>query len=289
MASPLSRGLIAGAIGESGAALGGTPLALAEANGAKLGTLAALRARPAAELMDTTAYARFGVTIDGYFLPKAPQAIYEAGEQAHVPLLAGWNGHEGGADSVLGKEPGTPQGLANALRRLYPDRADDAIRAFPAATDAEAVAQATALASDRFIGFGTWKWTDLHAKTGGKPVYRYLYARARPGEEGANHSAEIEYALGNLPLNPHYPWTAEDRALSATMLDLWSNFVKRGDPQRARPSVMADDPVGLGDAPRRRLRSRSRTRPRRATASSTRSAPEGTPQEKGAPGRCPVR
>ncbi len=230
MASPLSRGLIAGAIGESGAALGGIPLAQAEAQGARLGTLAALRATPAADLLESTKNGRFGIAIDGHFLPKAPQAIYEAGEQAHVPLLAGWNGHEGGADSVLGSEPGTPDGLARALRRLYPDRADDAVRAFPAATDAEALAQATALASDRFIGFDTWKWTALHAKTGGKPVYRYLYTRPRPGEEGANHSAEIEYALGNLPLNPHYAWTGEDRALSGTMLDLWSNFVKRGDP-----------------------------------------------------------
>ena len=229
MASPLSRGLIAGAIGESGAALEGTPLPQAEAQGARLGTLAVLRAIPAAELLERTKDVRFGVTVDGYFLPKAPREIYEAGEQAHVPLLAGWNVREGGPESVLGSEPATPEGLRRALRRLYPTRADEAAAAFPATTDAEALAQATALASDRFIGYGTWKWTELHARTGGKPVYRYLYARTR-GNEGAVHSAEIEYALGNLSLNPHYAWTAEDRALSAAMLGYWADFVRTGDP-----------------------------------------------------------
>ena len=32
--------------------------------------------------------------------------------------------------------------------------------------------------------YGTWKWTELQMKTGGKPVYRYLYARPRPAYLG---------------------------------------------------------------------------------------------------------
>ena len=37
------------------------------------------------------------------------------------------------------------------------------------------------------------------ARTSGKPTYRYYYTQPRPGDEGAKHSVEIEYALGNLP------------------------------------------------------------------------------------------
>src|SRR5206468_4434985 len=44
----------------------------------------------------------------------------------------------------------------------------------------EARQVATDLASDRFIAYSTWKWIDLSGKTGGKPVYRYYYARPRP-------------------------------------------------------------------------------------------------------------
>ncbi len=42
----------------------------------------------------------------------------------------------------------------------------------------------TDLASARFISYGTWKWAELQMKTGGKPVYRYLYARPRPAYLG---------------------------------------------------------------------------------------------------------
>jgi len=43
-------------------------------------------------------------------------------------------------------------------------------------TPEEVLDAATDLASARFIAYGTWKWTVLQARTGGKPVYRYLYS-----------------------------------------------------------------------------------------------------------------
>src|SRR5207245_8206758 len=68
----------------------------------------------------------------------------------------------------------------------------------------------------------------------------YLYARVRPrwiadtsgnpSPWGAVHSAEIEYALGNLDVNPRYAWTNEDRKVSATMSAYFANFIKTGNP-----------------------------------------------------------
>ena len=58
--------------------------------------------------------------------------------------------------------------------------ADEVLRLYPAATDEEAIAAATDLASDLFIGSSTWWWAELHGRTGGQPVYRYLYAHPRP-------------------------------------------------------------------------------------------------------------
>ena len=235
MASPLSRGLIAGAIGESGAALNAVPLAEAERNGLAFGkgvgapTLKDLRAMPAEALLEAAKATRFGLDVDGYFLAKTPLDVYRAGEQAKVPLLAGWNAAESGAGGALGNEPATPEGFARALARLYPEHLDEARRAYPASTDAEVRKAATDLASDRFIGYGTWKWTEIHAKTGGRPVYRYFYTQPRPGE-AAGHSAEIEYALGNLDLNPHYAWTDDDRKTSAAMQGYFANFIASGSP-----------------------------------------------------------
>lgn len=270
MASPLSKNLIAGAIGESGSLLGTlSPVSLAEAEqvGQKFAaslpatSLTALRALPAEQVLEATATftGRFPVTIDGYFFPKSPLALYAAGEQAKVPLLAGWNSEEMNYRALLGEERPNRENYMKALQKHYGARAEEVLKAYPAATDEEVLQAATDLAGDRFIGFSTWKWVDLHGKTSGKPVYRYLYARPRPpmrpemgnavpglaggvikGPEaeankmppakGAVHSAEIEYALGNLATNKVYAWTPEDYKVSEVMQNYFANFIKTGDP-----------------------------------------------------------
>ena len=50
----------------------------------------------------------------------------------------------------------------------------------------------------------------------------------RPG--GAVHSAEIEYALGNLATNLVYAWTPDDYKVSGIMEGYFANFVKTGNP-----------------------------------------------------------
>jgi para-nitrobenzyl esterase len=271
MVSPLSRDLIAGAIGESGAllsTLGAAPHAQAEQSGADFAkavgatSLAGLRAMTTDQLMEATKagqLGRFPLTVDGLFLTESPAATFAAGKQAHVPLLVGWNSEEMTWRFLLqGKDP-TPENYAEAVRRVYGAHADQVLKAYPGTTGEEVIASATDLAGDMFIAFGTWKWSDMHAKTGGKPVYRYYYARPRPAmtpafagaapglaggvskgpstgavtmppATGAVHSAEIEYAMGNLSTNKVYAWTPEDFAVSGVMQGFFANFVKTGDP-----------------------------------------------------------
>jgi para-nitrobenzyl esterase len=253
MASPVAKGLIAGAIGESGAMINPTtpavPLEEAERAGTALATavgapsLAALRAMPAAELLEAAAkqgVPRPPMTVDGYFLTKTPAEVFASGEQAHVPLLAGWNSQESSARSVLGQNEPTPEGYAKAVRTLFPDRADEVLKLYPGTSADEVQQSATDLAGDRFIGFSTWKWIESHGRTGGKPVFRYFYARPRPAMKpekgtagparGAAHSAEIEYAMGNLATNEVYAWTPDDFKVSETLQGYFANFVKTGDP-----------------------------------------------------------
>jgi para-nitrobenzyl esterase len=271
MASPLSKDLIAGAIGESGALITPTlppvPLTDAEAACVKFATdiggtsLAALRAMPADQLLQATAkpdLPPFRSAIDGYFLPKSVPAIFAAGEQAHVPLLVGWNSQELPYRAVLGPNEPTPENLTAELKKRFGDRADEAGKVYAAASAEEVKQVATALASDTFIAYSTWKWFDLHVKTGKSRVYRYLYAHPRPAmvpsmagavpglaggvtkgnpaapppppATGAVHSAEIEYAMGNLESNKVYAWTPDDFKVSEIMQGYFANFVKTGDP-----------------------------------------------------------
>ena len=44
------------------------------------------------------------------------------------------------------------------------------------------------------------------------------------------HSAEIEYALGNLPTNRVFDWQPEDYQVSAIMQGYFVNFINTGDP-----------------------------------------------------------
>lgn len=250
MATPLAKGLVAGAIGESGSLLGALPpipLSKAEqvgldfARSAGANNLADLRAMSAEKLMavmKADAF-RFSMTIDGYFLPKAPGEIFRAGEQLRVPLLVGWNSEEGNYGSITGGKS-TIASYEAGVRRLYGPTADAILGLYHAATDADVPAVGNALASDRFIAFSTWRWADLQARTGGKPVYRYFYEQPRPATvaggpaaEGASHSSEIEYAMGNLPGNRVFAWTKEDFAVSAVIQGYFVNFVVTGDPNGA--------------------------------------------------------
>ncbi|WP_091380248.1 carboxylesterase/lipase family protein [Mucilaginibacter mallensis] len=248
VASPLSKGLFRGAIGESGAVLGNlspVPLTDIEQTGVKFAqkagatTLDDLRKIPADKLMQLAMGIKFSTAVDGYFLPKMPQAIFDAGKQMHVPLLAGWNSAEVEYHSVLGNDSLTVTNYKKALQKLYNDKADDVFNAYPAATDADVAQAATDLASDRFIVFATWKFTDIQSKIGDKPVYRYLFSKKRPpmvngqgngNSLGASHASEIEYALGNLSTNKVYAWTPDDYKVSETMQTYFANFIKTGNP-----------------------------------------------------------
>jgi para-nitrobenzyl esterase len=272
MASPLSRNIIAGAIGESGSLLGLMPTATLQqaekagtsfANGIDKKSLADLRAMPAEDLLNATknlGYGTFPVDVDGYFFPKSPLEIFKEGQQAHVPLLVGWNSTEMNYHMILGANEPTLENYTKAVQKLYGDNAEEALKVYGADNNDEVIQAATGLASDRFIAFSTWKWSDVQSKTGIKPVFRYLFARPRPAMRaemgnavanlaggitkdtsavkapvappaaGAVHSAEIEYALGNLPSNRVYDWQTEDYQVSTIMQNLFANFIKTGNP-----------------------------------------------------------
>ena len=251
MASPLSRGKIAGAMGESGAMmekLTPRPLAEAEANGAAFAqsigapTLAALRTLPADKLLAAQGAARdtpFDAVIDGYFLIEPPAVTFSRGRSAHVPLLVGSNSQEAPGSAIFGDGAPTVANYRASLTRVLGDKADAVFALYPARRDSDVLPIATALASDNFLALPTWKWFDLQRRTGA-PTYYYYYARVRPRVVtdtsnnpppwGAVHSAEIEYALGNLDANPLYAWTADDRKVSATMSAYFANFIKTGSP-----------------------------------------------------------
>jgi para-nitrobenzyl esterase len=269
MASPLAKKLIAGAIGESGAGINPTlspvPLAEAEKTGADFAknagytTLAKLRAlstREVYEIYNESKRFGFPVVIDGYFLPKTLPQIFNAKEQAQVPLLVGWNSAEIPAGAFMYGQPFKEENFIARVKAEYPNDFEEVLKLYPHSSDQEIEISATQLSSDRFIAYSTWKWFDLHRNNSAQPVYRYLYSKLRPpladnslasglaggtvkadpnapkppAAVGAPHACEIEYCMGNLHLVKEYAWTPDDFKVSETMLSYFANFIKTGNP-----------------------------------------------------------
>ena len=264
MVSPLSKNLIAAAIGESGGSFYPTsapvPLAEAEKTGfefaQKIGakSLKELRALSTLALYQKSVGTNMGgfkTTIDGYFLPKSLPEIFETKQQAMVPLMLGWNSEE----TTMGKDISN-ESFIQKIHELYGDKTEEVLKLYPVGTPEVTEQSATDLASDRFIAYSTWKWFDLHRKNSSQPVYRYYFSKPRPEmrekdletdlaagiikkdkntpkvtkTKGAVHSAEIEYALGNLTTNKEYAWTEDDYKVSETMMNYFANFIKTGNP-----------------------------------------------------------
>src|SRR6185503_11759683 len=269
MVSPLSRNLIAGAIGESGAGIKPTlapvPLAEAERTGADFAksagfpTLKQLRALPARDIYEIyNESKRFGfpVVIDGYFLIKTLPETFNAKEQAQVPLLLGWNSAEIPGQAFMFGQPYKEENYKARIKAEYPKDFEEVLKLYPSGNEREIEINATALSSDRFISYSTWKWFDLHRQNSSQPVYRYLFSKIRPPLSdnsltpglaggtvkkdpnapkppepvGASHASEIEYCMGNLHLIKEYAWTADDYKVSETMLNYFANFIKTGNP-----------------------------------------------------------
>ena len=271
MCSPLSKNLIAGAMLSSGAeVLPYEPSSQADADaagaalleGAGIASLADAMAIDADSLqMMLPPRGMANVVLDGYFMSESADAVFERGEQAQVPLLAGWNSLEAHPMQALQGQAPTVENYKNALKAQFGDKTDEIFEAYGITTDDDVMSQkGFDLVSDLFTGFPTWKVCDYHAKTG-LPVYRYHYMHPRPQvsakmgnmtgalaggvrekteEEmkaeqpaiapGAVHSADIEYAMGTLDTNEYYDWQDEDYAISKLFLSYYANFCKTGNP-----------------------------------------------------------
>ena len=274
MCSPLSKNLIAGAMLSSGAeVMPNKPATQAEADSAGAATLKnagiasladamAINADSLQKILPPRGMAR--LVLDGYFMSESADAVFEKGEQAQVPLLAGWNSLEAHPMQALQNQAPTLQNYKNALKAQFGDKTDEIFDAYGIKTDEDVMSQkGFDLVSDLFTGFPTWKVCDYHARTSTQPVYRYHYMHPRPkvsakmgdktgglaggvrektAEEkkaesqqaaiapGAVHSADIEYAMGTLDTNEFYDWQEEDYAISKLFLSYYANFCKTGNP-----------------------------------------------------------
>ena len=253
MAAPAARGLFAKAIAESAYMIStpelkkaafGSPSA--EDSGVKLAAalhapnIEAMRAMDAGTL--TTAapaagYVPWG-TIDGHVLPRQLVDVFDKGEQAPVPILAGFNSGEIRSLRFLAPHPPASAAEYEAtIRDRYGDLADEFLRLYPSANMDESILATT---RDAFYGWTAQRLVRKQTALG-QPSFLYFFDHGYPAADTAGlhgfHASELPYVFGTFDATPPHwpkiPATPQETRLSDAMIGYWSSFARTGRPQAA--------------------------------------------------------
>jgi para-nitrobenzyl esterase len=275
MAAPDARGLFAKAVAQSAymistPELRGSPFGdvASEAAGVwlagKLGVadLARLRSMDAVTITNRAASAGwlpFG-TIDGHTLTRQLVDVFDRGEQAKVPTLAGFNSGEIRSLRVLlPPPPADAQTYERQIRERYRDLAEPFLERYPSTQIDESM-----LATTRDALYG-WTAERIVAKQTSASVASFLYYfdHAYPAAEAiglhAFHASELPFVFGtasNTPSRwPKVSTTTIETRLSDAMLSYWATFARDGVPSAAgqplwKPYSRERAYMAFEDAPR---------------------------------------
>jgi para-nitrobenzyl esterase len=253
MASPAARGLFARAIAQSAYMISTPELkqaAVGEPSAEEAGlrlarslqkpNIALLRSMDARRLADAAPMAGFApfAAVDGKILLRQLVETFDRGEQAPVPVLAGFNSGEiRSLTFLLPPSPASAAAYERAIRERYGDLANAYLALYPASDVRESM-----LANTRDALYG-WTAERLVRKQEalGRPSFLYLFDHGYPAMDQAGlhgfHASELPYMFGTLErtpaLWPAIPSTAGERALSDAMVDYWTSFARTGQPHSA--------------------------------------------------------
>jgi para-nitrobenzyl esterase len=245
-ASPVSKGLFHRVIAMSGSSFtplqtsqpGGFGMSIpslktAEATGSaflsKLGvtTIAEARTLSADRIQAATGGGlTFRPVADGYLLSSDMYTLYEQGKFNDTPVLLGHTSDEtlafGGSQAV------TPAAFEQQVKEQFGAQAEAILKAYPHATDAEAVRATRHLRNDTSFAWNMWTWAREQSKQGTGKVFSYYYNNHGPQAEGSGHGSDVPFAFQTLA-GRRTP-SQEDRALSDTISSYYVNFAVTGDP-----------------------------------------------------------
>ncbi len=251
MASPPARGLFHKAVAQSaymittpelrenrfgqipGEAVGAW--LMGKLGAANLGDLRAMDADVLTIEAPKTGYAPFGV-IDGKILPRQLVEVFDRGEQAPVPIIAGFNSGEiRSLRFLMPPKPESAEAYEAAIRAGYGELADAFLAQYPATALEESM---LAITRDGMYG---WTAERLVAKQTalGVPAYLYIFDHGYPAADEmglhAFHASELPYVFGTwkktAPLWPKVPGNTADLKTVSGMMGYWSSFTRDGVPR----------------------------------------------------------
>lgn len=269
MASPLASGLFDKAIGQSAACLVKEKRdANGQQRGARLAQLALselgaqdsesqvtakqLRSIDNQSLLSAMENSPWSegsrIVVDGWVLPEAPVDVFNANQQAKVPLLVGSLANEGHELLPLNNAL-TEAELDQYLSKTFVDSAPK-LKALYAEDLAISPGMALReILTDAFMAMSMRSWAQYNHNAD-QPTYLYymdyvppayqiylfddpnLNLPGGPRSTGAYHSGDLAYVFNNVGKTGDF-WLEEDFAMARAMSGYWTNFAKTGNPNGA--------------------------------------------------------
>jgi para-nitrobenzyl esterase len=254
LASPMARGLFARAIVQSGympsyRALHDDTYGLpsAEAAGAALASAAGASSAAALRAADLVALFQAGLAtgwqpepvIDGVVLRRQFAETFARGEQAKVPVLAGFDeGEIRSLPFLMPKAPDSQPAYEADVRSRFGAKASDFLAVY---CGADPKADVMASIRDGFYGWAA-QYLVRQQAAAGQPAYLYFFRHSTPAQRArdlaAFHASELPYIFGQVgasaPLGPNWPrppLTSTESQLSQAMMSYWTSFVRDGVPR----------------------------------------------------------
>jgi para-nitrobenzyl esterase len=254
LCSPLAAGLFQRVILESGPVVGiaythtleqaerfGQSVAQIALPGRQAPAIKQLRQVPAAELLAAAAQAgrlepNPEFVLDGWVLPRSPQAVFAAGTQQPAGMMIGNNGREASAFRGAAAVPlSAGQGPMKTLRACYGNMAPVALALYGIDAKLGRIAAADQWLSEALVVCPSAAMAALNTAAR-RPAYVYQFRRSIPGKGqddlGSFHGLEIPFVFGTFH-STAWNWLTfgeRDKALGDTMRLYWTNFAKTGDP-----------------------------------------------------------
>ncbi|XP_020559800.1 pyrethroid hydrolase Ces2e isoform X3 [Oryzias latipes] len=235
LVSPLAKGLIHRGIAQSGTAA--------------MDILVVDQPLPAMQNLNL----RLPVNVDGHFLRKTVQELYQKGEVLNVPFMTGVNNHEAGwlLSSIYAPQNWTEgmdrEQIVNIVSMFYSDPKDAYIRDLIVneytGSGEDRVRNRdgfTEMLGDLFFTIPAIKSANAH-RDSGVPVYLYEYQyppsflqKTRPSFVKCDHGDELFTVLGfcftTTDVKINAKCTSEEEELSKLMMNYWGNFARTGSP-----------------------------------------------------------
>ena len=170
---------------------------------------------------------------DGRLIPHDPYIPYENGTTADVDMLIGTNSEEmnywiGEIGGVVSFRFSIPIKFENDMKML-PPKDKKRVKYFINNMKGHSMWRMARFYDEIMFRLPAVEQATLHKKNGGKAYMYYWTVPSKLSMRKACHAVELAYVFGNVN-ETIYTGEPADEALSDTVMTMWTNFARSGDP-----------------------------------------------------------